>query len=122
MVHDSLEAINRPPKLMKLDDGRGSSFSAGSLNVSNTTGSGLSKVFGVSSLPVNLVPKAEAQYSEKQISQVRSPCWHMSIVHNPYISLSDQVVFHAFAGLFSQLETVVSNFFLFSVGLMYINI
>jgi hypothetical protein len=110
MVHDSLEAINRPPKLMKLDDGRGSSFSAGSLNVSNTTGSGLSKVFGVSSLPVNLVPKAEAQYSEKQISQVRSPCWHMSIVHNPYISLSDQVVFHAFAGLFSQLETVVSNF------------
>ena len=78
MVKDSLESINRPPKLMKLDDGRGSSFPARGLNASNTTESGLSQVFGVGPLPVNLVPKAEPQYSEKQNSQVRSPCWHVN--------------------------------------------
>lgn len=90
MVHDSLESINRPPKLMKLDDGRGSSFSAGSLNASNTTGSGLSKVFGVGSLPVNLVPKAEAQHSEKQTSQLQLPAEVESVLLQQVLNLTPE--------------------------------
>lgn len=73
MVHDSLEPINRPTKLMKLDDGRSTAFSVGSSNASNTNGSGLSQVIGAGSLPVNSVLKAEAQYAEKQISQSQLP-------------------------------------------------
>jgi hypothetical protein len=91
MVHDSLEPINRPTKLMKLDDGRSTAFSVGSSNASNTNGSGLSQVIGAGSLPVNSVLKAEAQYAEKQISQVRvlvSICQF----HND-ISLSDELIF-----------------------------
>ncbi|KAK4601596.1 hypothetical protein RGQ29_010956 [Quercus rubra] len=73
MVYDSLEPIDRPTKLMKLDDGRSNAFSVGSSNASNTNGSGLPQVFGAGSLPVNQVMKAEGQNSEKQLSQSQLP-------------------------------------------------
>ncbi|KAG6625894.1 hypothetical protein CIPAW_15G010600 [Carya illinoinensis] len=41
---------------MKLDDGRSTAFSAGSLNATNINGSGPSQVFGASSLPMNPIP------------------------------------------------------------------
>lgn len=87
MVQDSLESINRPPKLMKLDDGRGSSFPARGLNASNTTGSGLSQVFGVGPLPVNLVPKAEA---EKQNSQFQLPAEVESVLLQQVLNLTPE--------------------------------
>ncbi|KAF5444505.1 hypothetical protein F2P56_033631 [Juglans regia] len=67
MFGDSLEPVNRPQKLMKMDDGRRTSFSAGSLNVTNTNGPGPSQVSGAGSLPVNPVPKAEGQISQSQL-------------------------------------------------------
>ena len=61
MVYDSLEPIDRPTKLMKLDDGRSNAFSVGSSNASNTNGSGLPQVFGAGSLPVNQVLKQKGK-------------------------------------------------------------
>ncbi|KAJ7973982.1 cleavage stimulating factor 64 [Quillaja saponaria] len=68
VVHDSLEPINCPSKLMKLDDGRDTSFPSGVTNMSQTNGA--SQVLGVGSLPVNAASKAgQMQYSEQQSSQ-----------------------------------------------------
>lgn len=68
MVHESSELFNRPSKLIKLDEGRITPFSAGVTNVPTTKGS--SQVLGSSSLPVIAAPKAEFQNSEQQSSQV----------------------------------------------------
>ncbi|KAG6671488.1 hypothetical protein I3842_16G006000 [Carya illinoinensis] len=67
MFRDSLEPGNRPQKLMKMDDGRRTSFSAGSLNVTNTNEPGRSQVSGAGSLPVNPVPNTEGQISQSQL-------------------------------------------------------
>ncbi|XP_040998024.1 cleavage stimulating factor 64-like isoform X2 [Juglans microcarpa x Juglans regia] len=67
MFRDSLEPVNRPQKLMKMDDGRRTSFSAGSLNVTNTNAPRPSQVSGAGSLPVNPVPKTEGQISQSQL-------------------------------------------------------
>ncbi|KAI4352796.1 hypothetical protein L6164_007015 [Bauhinia variegata] len=64
VVHDSSEPFSRPAKLMKLDEGRSTSFSAGLTPVNN----GLSQGLGSSSLPANETPKTEVQYSEQQQS------------------------------------------------------
>ncbi|RDX95626.1 Cleavage stimulating factor 64, partial [Mucuna pruriens] len=66
MVHDSSETFTRPSKLMKLDEGRSTSFSAGISDVTD----GSSHVLGRSSLPVHATPKAEGKYSEQQSSQL----------------------------------------------------
>ncbi|KAK7343781.1 hypothetical protein VNO77_12813 [Canavalia gladiata] len=71
MVRDSSESFTRPSKLMKLDEGRSSSLSAGISDVPVTDGS--SHVLGSSSLPVHATPKAEARYSEQQSSQSQLP-------------------------------------------------
>lgn len=106
MVYDSLEPIDRPTKLMKLDDGRSNAFSVGSSNASNTNGSGLPQVFGAGSLPVNQVMKAEGQNSEKQLSQVRVP---VSTCQLSYWYIFEWLAYiHASAGLCYQLDTVVS--------------
>ncbi|XP_020231700.1 cleavage stimulating factor 64 [Cajanus cajan] len=68
MVRDSSESITRPSKLMKLDEGRSTSLSAGISDMPVTDGS--SHVLGRSSLPVHAAPKAEGQYSEQQSSQL----------------------------------------------------
>ncbi|XP_009339756.2 cleavage stimulating factor 64 isoform X2 [Pyrus x bretschneideri] len=68
MVNDSVESVKRSSKLMKLDDGRGSSLSRVGLNVPNANGSVLPHA-----LPAKPVHKSEeVQHSEKQISQVMS--------------------------------------------------
>ncbi|KAJ7969740.1 cleavage stimulating factor 64 [Quillaja saponaria] len=72
VVRDSPEQNSRPSKLMKLDDGRGISFSPGVTNMSPIDGS--SQVLGVGKLPVNAAPKAgEMQYSEQQSLQPQLP-------------------------------------------------
>ncbi|XP_022727931.1 cleavage stimulating factor 64-like [Durio zibethinus] len=64
------EAISRPSKMVKLDDGRSSSLSTEGLNMSNVSGFRTSQTFGVDSTPVNQIPRAEeVQYAEKPISQ-----------------------------------------------------
>ncbi|XVE60857.1 hypothetical protein DITRI_Ditri05aG0160600 [Diplodiscus trichospermus] len=70
MVHYPSEAIHRPSKMVKLDDGRMSSSAAEGLNVSDTSGPRTSQKFAFDSKPVNQIPRAEeVQYAEKQISQ-----------------------------------------------------
>ncbi|CAN6543753.1 unnamed protein product [Malus baccata var. baccata] len=65
MVNDSVESVKRSSKLMKLDDGRGSSLSRVGLNMPNANGSVLPHA-----LPAKPVHKSEeVQHSEKQISQ-----------------------------------------------------
>lgn len=65
-VSAPLESVSRPPKMIKLDDQRGSSLSEANLNVSNSRGSAPTQVLGG-----NTVSKLEeVQYSEKQPSQV----------------------------------------------------
>ncbi|EEF35279.1 mRNA splicing factor, putative [Ricinus communis] len=67
MVNDSKEPINRPSKMLKLDDGRSMSFSSSALNVSK---SGPTQSHAISSVPANSLPKPEElQTSEKQVSQ-----------------------------------------------------
>ncbi|XP_022773457.1 cleavage stimulating factor 64 isoform X2 [Durio zibethinus] len=64
------EAIIRPSKMLKLDDGRSSSSSVGGLNMSNVSGSRISQTFAIDSTLVSQVSRAEeVQYAEKQISQ-----------------------------------------------------
>lgn len=70
IVSDPLESVNRPAKMIKLDDGRNSSYPGANLNVSNANGAAASQVFGTGSLPGKTVPKPEEVHSEKQISQV----------------------------------------------------
>ncbi|XP_019427544.1 PREDICTED: cleavage stimulating factor 64 isoform X1 [Lupinus angustifolius] len=59
MVHDSSESFTRPSKLMKMDQGSSTYFSAGIADVPVTNGS--SRVVGSSSLPVHPTPIAEVQ-------------------------------------------------------------
>ncbi|KAI4346569.1 hypothetical protein L6164_007454 [Bauhinia variegata] len=66
VVQDSSEPVNRPAKLMKLDEGRTTSFSAGLTDV--PANNGLSQGLGSSSLPANPTSKTEMQYSEQQPS------------------------------------------------------
>lgn len=69
-VNDSLDSISHPSKIVKTEDGSGTSFSVGALNVSKPIGSAPSQAFGAGLVPVNQVPKVEeVQYSEKQIPQ-----------------------------------------------------
>ena len=71
MVHNSSELINRPSKMMKLDDKSSTSFSMGALNASKISGAGPSQAFGAGLASVNPIPKIEeVQPSERQISQV----------------------------------------------------
>ncbi|KAF2297501.1 hypothetical protein GH714_024491 [Hevea brasiliensis] len=70
VVNDSKEPINHPSKLLKLNDGRSMSISSGALCVPNSTVSGPSQAFTVSSVPSNPLPNPEElQQSEKQVSQ-----------------------------------------------------
>lgn len=70
-VNDPLDSISHPSKIVKTEDGSGTSFSVGALNVSKPIGSAPSQAFGAGLVPVNQVPKVEeVQYSEKQIPQV----------------------------------------------------
>ena len=97
MVSDPSESINRPTKMIKLDDGRNSSFAGASLNVSNINGAATSQFSGTDTLPGNAVPKSEEVHLEKQISQVicsRSCCQWSLIV---YVCVS--VYFHALTGM-----------------------
>ncbi|XP_059630404.1 cleavage stimulating factor 64 isoform X2 [Cornus florida] len=67
-VHDTADPTNHPSKLVKLDDGRSTSFPAAGLNVSSL--SGPSQVSGRFSSG-NQIPKAEeAQNSDKQVPQL----------------------------------------------------
>ncbi|XP_017645652.1 cleavage stimulating factor 64-like isoform X3 [Gossypium arboreum] len=69
-VHCPSEAINRPSKMVKLDDGRSSSSSTGALNMSNASGSRISKTFGVDSTLFNKITRSEeVQYAENPVSQ-----------------------------------------------------
>ncbi|KAB2025147.1 hypothetical protein ES319_D06G132000v1 [Gossypium barbadense] len=69
-VHCPSEAINRPSKMVKLDDGRSSSSSTGALNISNASGSRISQTFGVDSTLFNKITRSEeVQYAEKPVSQ-----------------------------------------------------
>ncbi|KAK4859400.1 hypothetical protein QYF36_004759 [Acer negundo] len=70
MVHNSSESINRPSKMMKLDDKSSTSLSMGALNASKMSGAGPSQAFGAGLASVNPIPKIEeVQPSERQISQ-----------------------------------------------------
>ncbi|KAK7279760.1 hypothetical protein RJT34_24817 [Clitoria ternatea] len=71
MIRDSSESFTRPLKLMKLDEGKSPSLSAGISDVPSTDAS--SHVLGSSSLPVHAAPKAEVRYSEQQSSQPQLP-------------------------------------------------
>ncbi|KAM7279978.1 hypothetical protein ACFE04_007112 [Oxalis oulophora] len=63
MIHNSLEANNRPSKILKV----------GHFNAPNAPGSS-SQAFGVNSSATKLIPKVvEMQYPEKQISQPQLP-------------------------------------------------
>lgn len=97
MVSDPLESINRPAKMIKLDDGRNSSFSGASLNVSNINGAATSQVSGTGSLPRNVVPKSEEVHLEKQISQVMCSrgCCQWSLI----VCVCISVYFHASTGM-----------------------
>ena len=64
-------SFTRPSKLARLDDGRGSSLSAGTSGVPVSIGS--SHVFGSSSLPIPAVPKIEVTHSGQQSSQPQLP-------------------------------------------------
>lgn len=68
MAHESSKQFSRPSKLIKLDEGRSTSFFAGVTDVPVTKVS--SQVLGSSSLPVNATPKSEIRYPEQQSSQV----------------------------------------------------
>ncbi|CAJ1976863.1 unnamed protein product [Sphenostylis stenocarpa] len=68
MVRDSSESFSHPSKLMKLDDGRSASLSAGISDVPVTDGP--SHALGRSSLPIHAAPKTEGQYPEQQSSQL----------------------------------------------------
>ncbi|KAE9618339.1 putative RNA recognition motif domain, cleavage stimulation factor subunit 2, hinge [Lupinus albus] len=57
MIHDSSESFTRPSKLLKMDQGSSTYFSAGIADVPVTNGS--SRVVGSSSLPVRPAPIAE---------------------------------------------------------------
>ncbi|XVF63215.1 hypothetical protein PTKIN_Ptkin09bG0069900 [Pterospermum kingtungense] len=70
MVRYPSEAISRPSKMVKLDDGRSSSSLAGGLNMPTLSGSRTSQTYVGDSMPVNPVPRAEeVEFAEKQISQ-----------------------------------------------------
>ncbi|KAK6246523.1 RNA recognition motif domain - like 10 [Theobroma cacao] len=74
MVRYSSEAISRPSKMVKLKDGRSTSSSTGGLNMSNVIASRTSQSFGVDSMPVNQVPRAEeVQYAENQTQPQIAP-------------------------------------------------
>lgn len=70
MVRDSSESFARPSKLMKLDEGRSISISAGISDMPVTDGP--SHVLGRSSLPVHEAPKAEEQQSSQLPPDVES--------------------------------------------------
>ncbi|XP_027366181.1 cleavage stimulating factor 64 isoform X2 [Abrus precatorius] len=71
MIRDSSESFARPSKLMKLDEGRNTSISAGISDMPVTDGS--SNILGSSSLPAHAAPKAEVRQSEQQSSQSQLP-------------------------------------------------
>ncbi|WJX14277.1 hypothetical protein P8452_04569 [Trifolium repens] len=71
MVRDIPESFTRPSKLTKLNDGRGSSLSAGTSDMPVSNGS--SHMLGSSSIPVPAVPKAEVRHSDQQSSQSQLP-------------------------------------------------
>lgn len=70
LISDPMESVDRPSKMMKLDD---RTLPALNLNLYNANGSTPPKVSGVASLPANTVPKSEAQDSGKQISELQLP-------------------------------------------------
>ncbi|KAF7820359.1 cleavage stimulating factor 64 [Senna tora] len=88
VVHESSEPFIRPSKLIKLDEGRSTSFSAGVSNVPITKGS--SQVLGSSSLPVNVAPKAEMHYSEQQSFQSQLPPDVESVLLQQVLSLTPE--------------------------------
>jgi len=68
-VHDTADPTNRPSKLVKLDDGRSTSFSSAGINPSSLFGT--SQISGGFSSG-NQNPKAkEAQDSDKQATQLQ---------------------------------------------------
>lgn len=70
-AHDSKEPINRPSKVLKLDDGRSMSVPMGGSNLFSATGSGPSQAPAVNSVPPNPLPRPEElQHSGKQVPQL----------------------------------------------------
>ncbi|KAL5778997.1 hypothetical protein ACOSQ2_009734 [Xanthoceras sorbifolium] len=91
MVHNSSESINRPSKVMKLDDRSSTSFAMGALNASEAAGSGPSQAFGAGLASVNQIPKIEeVQHSEKQISQPQLPADVESALLQQVLSLTPE--------------------------------
>jgi cleavage stimulation factor subunit 2 len=90
MVRDIPESFTRPSKLTKLNDGRGSSLSAGTSDMPVSNGS--SHMPGSSSIPVPAVPKAEVRHSDQQSSQVCQLTlvihrWQMTVNNFPRLML-----------------------------------
>ncbi|KAF9687028.1 hypothetical protein SADUNF_Sadunf02G0051200 [Salix dunnii] len=70
-AHDSKEPINRPSKVLKLDDGRSMSVPMRGSNSFSATGSGPSQTPSASSVPPNPLPRPEElQHSGKQVPQL----------------------------------------------------
>lgn len=106
VVAASSESVKRPPKLMKLDDGRSASLLAGGLNVLNANESSLPNVFGTGLLPGKPVQKSEdVYYSEKQISEVM-PEPLVTAIFNMLIFIF-QFIFHASDSLFFEPNIIV---------------
>ncbi|TXG53204.1 hypothetical protein EZV62_022373 [Acer yangbiense] len=91
MVHNSSDSINRPSKIMKLDDKSSTSFSMGALNASKMSGTGPSQAFGAGLASVNPIPKIEeVQPSERQISQQQLPADVESALLQQVMSLTPE--------------------------------
>ncbi|XP_061345168.1 cleavage stimulating factor 64 [Gastrolobium bilobum] len=88
MVHNSSESFTRQSKLMKLNDGRRISLSAGISDVPVTNGS--SHVLGSSSLPVLATHKTEVQHSEQQSSQPQLPPDKESVLLQQVLNLTPE--------------------------------
>lgn len=73
MARDTSEPMNRPSKLVKLDDGRRAPLSTVGLNLSTSSASasGPSQVLGIGSVSANQISKAEeVQHMDKKVPQV----------------------------------------------------
>ncbi|XP_054793448.1 cleavage stimulating factor 64-like [Prosopis cineraria] len=87
-ANESSEPFSHPAKLIKLDDGRNSSFSTGVTNAPVSKGS--SQVLGSGSLPVNASSKSEARYPEQQSSQPQLPPDVESVLLQQVLSLTPE--------------------------------
>ncbi|GKU90793.1 hypothetical protein SLEP1_g4744 [Rubroshorea leprosula] len=88
-IHDSLEVINRPSKLSKLEDGRSTSFSMETSGASSLPGP--SQPFALDSILVNEINKPEAlQFADNQISQAQLPPDMESVLLQQVLNLTPE--------------------------------